>query len=420
MSSRLDLSEWIVHFIHDKHHESTRLDLDGNPQLTPVAYRPNGRSIFANFQSHREYEQHLEMSAFGVLLQIIDDGYLQTSWSERPRADGSFRPTIYGPRSAICFTEMPLHALLNYQNARAKSGYVGEYAIALKKSEFFAAGGRPVIYGLSGQHIEAETDDAFYNRSSRNLSAACGIALWEQYRYVAMSLSGNRLIDWSHEREWRWTKNYYSFDLVPGLEIWIDENDGRDTQPFSEIIVLTATEAEALEVVDRLKVSFDASRNSFGVSYNRRTLRKTNVISFERLKAERTQKIEDIHFSHLDSIRDVEVSTQMLKKADDAYENACREAKEKILQVKAYRDDASLGYCGWADLIIEDAHLPEVRALVNLGHAVPHGGEGYTIKWKKYASTGQSLDLAHYGATRAMEVLEEELGIKCYVKGVPD
>lgn len=218
--NRLDLADWVVHFVHEKKPESFWTDDDGNQLLKPVAYDERGRGVFTSYQKYRDDDQVWEMTPFEVLLQIISDGYLHTTWSERGRRSDEMRPTVYGPRSAVCFTEMPLHALIEYQSQRATSGYVAKYAIALKRNEFFENGGRSVIYGLTGEHAEAIEGDPHYNRSARNLASSCGISLKEQYGYVAMKLGGNRLIDWSHEREWRWTKAYTRDSSLPGLPLW--------------------------------------------------------------------------------------------------------------------------------------------------------------------------------------------------------
>jgi hypothetical protein len=58
---------------------------------------------------------------------------------ETKRATRNGRPTIYGPRAACCFTEMPLYALLHYASARADSAVVDYDGVALLKSELFAA-----------------------------------------------------------------------------------------------------------------------------------------------------------------------------------------------------------------------------------------------------------------------------------------
>ena len=121
---------------------------------------------------------------------------------------------------------MPLYALLDYARSRDSTHSVLPYGIALPRDEFYRAGGRPVIYGLTGEHREIKG-----SRLPRLLHPTCGIAPVEQYRYVAMSLDPNRRIDWSHEREWRWCdpNNDCSY---PGLPIWLREEPHQFSRTF--------------------------------------------------------------------------------------------------------------------------------------------------------------------------------------------
>ena len=101
---------------------------------------------------------------------------------------------------------MPLYALIEYAKTRGKrTGYVGNYGIAFRKRELFAAGARPVIYGVSCSHTEVmSVEDSWYKYGKRVLDKMCGIGLQEQYRYVGTDLTKTTPIDWTHEREWRW------------------------------------------------------------------------------------------------------------------------------------------------------------------------------------------------------------------------
>jgi len=46
--------------------------------------------------------------SFQILKQIIKDGFLKSTWSERV-----LKKTIFGDKPAVCFTEMPFYAFLN-------------------------------------------------------------------------------------------------------------------------------------------------------------------------------------------------------------------------------------------------------------------------------------------------------------------
>lgn len=124
--NRSDLSDWVIHFVHDriekddlyamaeltKEEYGTRMqipcyfDKDGNPHDLTDEYADN------------EFPIDDDATAFAILKKILHDGFFRSGWSLR-----NDNPTIYGPYSAVCFTEMPLHALIQYAKDRgAMSG----------------------------------------------------------------------------------------------------------------------------------------------------------------------------------------------------------------------------------------------------------------------------------------------------------
>ena len=199
--SRLDLSDRVMHYIHDR-------NLDNEPEEAPKEYNQlhgfpyhenkelNSRFDFWGIVD-KETDFEPRAKAFDVLLKIIRDGHIRSSWAFRKN-----RTTIYGPRAAVCFTEMPIYALRDYAKTRSKTD-VGTYAIGVYKDELFTAGGRPAIYGLSGNHSEQSKKLLSDQRWPRKLAPSCGLAEKEQFRYVSMSLNSQRPVNWSHEREWR-------------------------------------------------------------------------------------------------------------------------------------------------------------------------------------------------------------------------
>lgn len=226
LQDRIDLSEWVIHFVHDRnlnhYPKSVNLplpfyfDKTGKPlihDLDEIVYEDQ---IAYEYTPDHPYGIGYNANAYSVLKKILLEGYIQSGWSFR-----NGKPTIYGSRSAVCFTEMPLYGLIAYASQRNNSSSVEAYGIALKKNEVFRSGGRPVIYGLSSVHQEAMRNDPYYGKGFRCLSSSCGIGLKEQYRYVAMNLRKDKPIDWSHEREWRWAVPNEEFE-IPGLPIWIE------------------------------------------------------------------------------------------------------------------------------------------------------------------------------------------------------
>lgn len=232
---RLDLTEWIIHFVHERKPEDNfeglyedlnflAEELDNHQYLTEDDFRlcdyydESGKEHFVNdTYIENEYGIDADASAFEVLKKILHDGFIHSSWSMR-----NLTPSIYGPKSAVCLTEMPLYALLEYAKVRGeRSGYVGNYGLAFKRNELFNAGARPVIYGLTGTFKEAEYDEKSVCQG-RLLDESCGIGKHEQYRYVSTILhkKKGKTIDWTHEREWRWALPDDRYG-VPGLPFFL-------------------------------------------------------------------------------------------------------------------------------------------------------------------------------------------------------
>ncbi|MGO7532751.1 hypothetical protein [Rhizobium leguminosarum] len=388
IEGRIDLSAWVMHFVHRK-----------NPAFDPAAELNEGESVplfpfIADRQKNRRFDfwnmveesHHLagDEYAFYVLMKMLEDGHIRSGWSFRGKA--KLKPTIYGPRSACCFTEMPLYALLDYAKRRSPSD-VGSYAICLRRDELFAAGGRPVIYGLSGDHREKprpKLGRAIYDDWPRILDPSCGISEDEQYRYVSMSLGGDREIDWGHEREWRWADGM-DVCSCPGLPIWLDD----EPITFSRIAVVVSTNKEASTVLNKLKELFDAGAHNFGYSYKRESLRATEVISLEEVlatvKEERfaTVRLDELPATTIQVFNTPAVTHEyrakvrvVLKKASKAAIKAANNYEKKALAGKA---GYSLDGFGFAHLVLRSSQSPLVTALQELDEITVFGGAGYWI-----------------------------------------
>ena len=145
--------------------------------------------------------------ARGVLLKILAEGALRPG-----RAVRGGRPTIYGPQPAVCFSEQPLGAFLTYVDARAGDRFgPSSYGVLVHKHDAYVEGALPVIYGLNGAE-EMDLDHPDYLAGARQLLPEC-VPLDEQHRYVAFAPNRDpHPLDWSHEREWRWTPAGYSIE----------------------------------------------------------------------------------------------------------------------------------------------------------------------------------------------------------------
>lgn len=409
---RRDLTAWVMHFVHKRNtlnDPAYELNEGSDTPLFPFTTdrEKNRRFEFWNIVED-SHTLAADEDAFNVLLKIIEDGHIRSGWSFR-----SFKPTIYGPRSACCLTEMPLYALLEYAKIRSPDD-VGTYAICLLRDELFAAGGRPVIYGLSGSHLElprVKRGIPMIDAWPRMLDPACGISELEQYRYVSMNLGGKRRIDWGHEREWRWA-DVSDACSCPGLPIWLAD----EPYHFSRVALIVSTDQEADKVLNKLKELHDAGAHNFGYGYNRETLAATEVISLERALSETKKgptpyvRLEDISSSKIRNFDRPKVSKafkasvkQALKEAHSAADAATANyLKREKAGVPGYHFD---GF-GFAHLVVRSSQSPLITALLELGETSVIGGVGYWVSNFTKDRTGQ-LSVAEAAVTAAMKVLSK-------------
>lgn len=175
---RFDLSDRLIHFFRE-------VDLGG--QSVPVQPENFGLNNFV---------EGTKWPALFLLRCAVRSLRLWATWSVR----GGVR-TVYGPRPAVCFSEMPLAAFLETSVARKAAGQaMGLYALTFPKLGMHQMGGLPAIYGLSTPFASIPNGK---DGKARILSADV-LPEIEQYRYVTYSPSGPKSIDWLHEREWRW------------------------------------------------------------------------------------------------------------------------------------------------------------------------------------------------------------------------
>jgi hypothetical protein len=134
------------------------------------------------------------LEAFEVLKRILCDGFLIAT--DAPYLDyktNKPKPTIEGPKRAVCFTEQPLKYFLatveTDRHYSTKERYT-EFAIAVRKGDLFRYGGRPVIYA-DKDVLDELPDDLKYLFVNYNPNAR-----FDPSR-------GHRPIDFTHEREWR-------------------------------------------------------------------------------------------------------------------------------------------------------------------------------------------------------------------------
>lgn len=209
---RYDLSDWLIHFTRPLNIEHD----DVPPELS-------------DWESFGEAVEESVISPFFLLRRILRKRQILSTWSVR-----GGRRTVYGPRPAVCFTEMPLAAFLQASAVRSARGEnVSSYAVMLRKAQAFQVGALPVIYGLSDPTARAQEQSDGTRLFPTNV-----LPLAEQYRYLAFNPGGRP--DWTHEREWRWPnlqhKPFLSYDIpdesAPEYAEWNAWNEAREHDRF--------------------------------------------------------------------------------------------------------------------------------------------------------------------------------------------
>lgn len=356
MTGRPDISDWLIHFVHDRNpilDDSMYDDIDEpRPAFRFTDGEPEGIEYSWRL-SDAEYVIEPDAYAIQVVEKILHDGHIRAGWSWRESRSKGLVPTIYGESPAVCMTEMPLSSLLAYAKNRAKSQAVLAYGIALKKDEVFQAGGRQVIYGLSGNHREISD-------VPRLLDPACGIGKQEQYRYVATSLGSERPIDWTHEREWRWA--HPPGLEIPGLSLWLD-----DEPTWSSIIVIVSSDDEAEDMLAFIRKLADRRSTNYEHQYCVEQIERVRVLSLARIE----RLLQDNDVVRIDDIP-LALKTKFGRVAIDQTDrdraNAAITDLNKLIPgfQQEYLDatGGSFDLCGFAHVSFDVADNPFCEALI--------------------------------------------------------
>ena len=407
-TSRDDLSEWAVHFVHD-HNAANEPDDSMIPFEHfggfPYHHNKETNDRFDSWSiSDDYYPIDPDPDALQVLLKIITDGHIRASWAFRKR-----RPTIYGPRAAVCFTEMPLYALVQYTEERSRD-FVAPYAVGVLKRELFANGGRPAIYGLAGKHKERSTQGSNSGRWPRYLDPSCGLGEAEQFRYVSMSVDSQRPVDWSHEREWRWV-DHEDRCSCPGLPIWLAE----EPIAFSRAFVVVPDKAGVERVIGRLQELHDVGANDADFLFSRSTLEATSVVALDQLRDINPGhlRLEDIPARHIRRLDRPAASPELVEEVrgvlTEARAAADRAAAEHLNSAQRATDGHVADVAGWAHLVVYDSQSPVISALLQLEEAWGNPGTGYYVSgigglgWR----SEQALSLAEASVRAAKAVFQE-------------
>jgi hypothetical protein len=414
---RHDITDWVIHFIHRRSAETDPLAISFEPKGLkldefPDNFSYNGEPIYLpDRYENYIYNRPSDDYSFSVLKKIMHDGFIRAGWSFRNSI-----PTIYGPKAAVCFTEMPLYGLIEYAKNRNKQHLVEDYGIAFLKRELFGAGARPVIYGLSTVHKEAEDKDLFFCKGFRNLSSETGIGLKEQYRYVYTKLDSSKKTDWTHEREWRWADLDEAFEF-PGLPLFAETGK----VSFTKVIIIVKTSLEAQEIVGYLKTLHDSGGTNFNRRYDLKIISNTNVVAIDELKKVVNNmgliKLDDLPLHSLHKIKKVTVSRETLEKVKSVWEQAnvisLQKSTEFYEKYPVTKNGFRPGRSGFTKIVTFDASSEVTQALINLNIAVADAEGFYELFGLKYYHC-QLLEVEEEAANAATEFLTAELGQDSY------
>ncbi|KFF16525.1 hypothetical protein [Flavobacterium hydatis] len=405
--SRTDLSNWVIHFVHNVNTNNQSIEssfICGDDQYAiPDGFTYDGKPIRIT-EKYQEDDYGLpdEACAFEVLKKILHDGVIRAGWSFR-----SGNPTIYGSKAAACFTEMPLYALIDYAKKRNAEGYVEPYGIAFVKHELFEAGARPVIYGLSVPPKEAVAGDPNFGIGLRSLAAECGIGSKEMYRYVYTKLTRNKSVNWMHEREWRWADVAEEFEFF-GMPFYALNEQTK----FTKVIIIVKTKYESKEILEHLINLLHSRTTNFDREYDLKLISNTYVLAIDELEGltndTASVNLDDLPLSRVPKLPKITVSSEMserVKEAVRAAELICYEVSKQYFEQYGEKD-----ICGNCTIVTSIPNTEITQALIDLEIANSYAKGDYSFYLKTYPT--QALTAKEKGYTAAAEYLTKTLGQK--------
>ena len=402
---RHDHTSWLIHFVRDRYPD----------QDFPEGIEEQGDPLGGG-------ELDIEAKAFDVLKTIIRLGGVIPGRSFR-----GGRTTIYGGKPAVCATEMPLYSFAQYVKSKSDSKKVSAYGLAVKKTEFYAAGGRPVIYGLSEKNLS-------YKINSRTLRVFDERVLpeAEQYRYVAYNPQPNSWIDWSHEREWRWTPSDDIYNLmsyrdsigyyeeVPALKLF---GGAEYNCFFSEVYVIVWNSDEAREIQELLTGFYLSGGNNYDAPFDKKVLKNSKIIILDRVihAVEKERKISSQTIEGIENICKVEplilhqdYSAEIESEMTRVIELANKAAADES-EIYRNKYDIDKGACGFAYASTYEITHPIIQLMINKRIANgPYDGR-VNISLEGEWNNSQSIDYKEAVYKKVSAVLAEELNIQFYV-----
>lgn len=398
---RHDQTNWLTHFVRDR---NPAQDFPGDDEF--------------DYERYVGGELPADASAFEVLKAIIRLGGITPGHSFRKG-----RTTIYGGKPAICATEMPLYSFANYALDRKDASKVSAYGISFLKHEFFSAGGRHVIYGLSNPNPTYKT-----NTNTCRIFDEDTLPLQEQYRYVAYNPSSTSTwIDWSHEREWRWiveneeldeiwVQNHFGqYGPVPALPLFKGKLDGR---PFTRVCIIVWNHAEADEIQKLLTGLYLSGSNNYDTPFDKNLIEASHIIVLEDVmkaveegKHLSSQTIEGLEAANL--LEPIKIAKPP-KNAKAIVENAMKLAAAAAQSasdefVKKWGHGS--GSCGFAHAVTYEVTEPIVQYLLAQNLAKGPFDGAIWIDFPDTTIKSQSMDYNEAVTKAAAAALSKGLGV---------
>lgn len=395
---RFDHTQWLIHFVRNRISEQ---DFPGEEE-DEMMYFASG-------------ELEVDADAFSVLQTIIRLGGLLPGYSFR-----GGRTTIYGGKPAVCATEMPIYSFSKYVRERNQPQKVSAYGIAFLKNEFYQAGGRPVIYGLSSDNVQYEINQPYQRILRENV-----LPKHEQYRYAAYNPGEGKWIDWSHEREWRWIPTNeevhriwaidgeYQYDFLPGLPLFSGKKNGGS---FSKLGIIVWNKQEAKLIQEMLTGFYIAGYNNYDSPFSRTLISHSFIILLDNV----IDAVENNHLLEAQTIEgikeedliepviifdDTESFEPLIKMTIDKAKQAGGKAASKYLQ----HYEIERGSCGYANIISYEVTNPIVQHLIKMDIGTgPFDGK-IAIYIKGDWPLSQSIDYNEHVAKAMCDVFNSDL-----------
>ena len=382
-TTRYDLSDRLFHFFRDVNISS------GDAPSVP------------EHLGWGNVNEDVNWSALFMLRCAIRQCRLWATWSRRKGVR-----TIYGSAPAVCFTEMPLAALLEAGEARRSRGEaMSPFAIVLPKHKMFALGARPVIYGLDDQYVSIPNG----KDGGPRLIPPERLPTQEQYRYVTFNPTGTYPVDWTHEREWRWP---YRGDLTKteaqlaefGVIDEAEDMPGLDLSNPSlygmGVLVETAIEAnwivhDLLSMIDRGVVS----RSQFMF-----VLKGKELTDRESLRAP-----SEVEKAIASASVDLEPYFSLSASEDATFENNFKNAVTQVDSEHPYHESGEPGSV-WLWLL-DNTHTL-TRALLKKGRVIVSRDRRYLAALPEFSAT-RSLRQREEMVRALADRITRQYGIEC-------